>query len=44
MQHIGIAEELLTWFLIALGFVGVAYMLATWIIDHTKDYPHDDDL
>jgi len=41
---IGLTEELLTWFLIALAIVGTAYLLATWIIDQAEDYPYDDDL
>ena len=44
MQHIGLTEELLTWFLIAVGIVGLAYLLASWIIRQAEDYPHDDEL
>ena len=42
--HIPLAEELLTWFLIALGIVGLAYMIAQAIIRNAEDYPYDDDL
>ncbi|HQR20753.1 MAG TPA: hypothetical protein PKV98_07795 [Burkholderiaceae bacterium] len=42
--HIPLAEELLTWFLIGVGIVGVAYLLATWIIRQAEEYPYDDEL
>ena len=42
--QIGLTEELLTWFLIAVGIAGVARLIADWIIRQTEEYPYDDEL